>query len=103
MPIAVFDGEPDPIRVKVLYRPLAMRGSSASRRPSPSRLTASTVTDRTAAEKNTMKGFTCHSALPSAMMLPQDGMVGGVPAPMKERMDSTIQALGQRKGARNKQ
>ena len=33
---------------------LAMRGSSASRRPSPSRLTASTVTDRNAAGKNTM-------------------------------------------------
>src|SRR5712671_5807813 len=38
----------------VLYRPLAIRGSSASRRPSPSRLTASTVTDRNAAGKNTM-------------------------------------------------
>ncbi len=37
-----------------VYSPLAMRGSSASRRPSPSRLTASTVTDRKAAGKNTM-------------------------------------------------
>src|SRR5215831_8715389 len=77
------------------HRPLAMRGSSASRKPSPSRLTASTVTDRNAAGKNTMKGFTCHSALPSAMMLPHDGIVGGVPAPIKERMDSTIMALAQ--------
>src|SRR5258708_6965806 len=93
--INIFDGEPDRIRLKMLYRPLAMRGSIASRRPSPSRLTASTVADRNAAEKNTMWGFTCHSALPSAMMLPQDGMVGGVPAPMKERMDSTIMALAQ--------
>ena len=42
-----------------------------------------------------MYGLTCHSALPSAMMLPQDGMVGGVPAPMKERIDSTIMALAQ--------
>ena len=45
-----------------------MRGSSASRRPSPSRFTASTVSDRNAAGKNTMNGFTCHSARPSAMI-----------------------------------
>jgi hypothetical protein len=32
----------------------AMRGSSASRRPSPTRFTASTVTERNAAGKNTM-------------------------------------------------
>src|SRR6267143_2425474 len=38
----------------MLYKLLAIRGSSASRRPSPSRLTASTVTDRNAAGKNTM-------------------------------------------------
>ena len=72
-----------------------MRGSSASRRPSPSRFTASTVSDRKIAGKNTMKGFTCQSARPSAMMLPQDGMVGGVPAPMKDRIASTIMALAQ--------
>src|SRR5215471_18102940 len=67
----------------------------AGRARHASRLTASTVTDRNAAGKNTMKGFTCHSALPSAMMLPHDGIVGGVPAPIKERMDSTIMALAQ--------
>src|SRR5580693_190982 len=64
--------------LKISYKPLAMRGSSASRRPSPSKLTASTVTERKAAGKNTINGLTCHSALPSAMILPQDGMVGGV-------------------------
>ena len=32
---------------------------------------------------------------PSAMMLPQDGMIGGVPAPMKDRMASMIIALAQ--------
>src|SRR5436305_1712494 len=64
------------------YSRFARRGSSASRSPSPSRLTASTVTDRNSAGKKTMYGFTCHSALPSAMMLPQLGMMGGVPAPM---------------------
>ena len=53
------------------------------------------MTDRNAAGKNTMNGLTCHSARPSAMMLPQDGMVGGVPAPMKERIASTIMALPQ--------
>ena len=42
-----------------------------------------------------MNGFTCHSARPSAMMLPHDGMVGGVPAPMKERIASMIMALPQ--------
>src|SRR5258708_36920678 len=92
-PSHFFDGEPDRIRLKVLYKPLAMRGSIASRRPSPSRLTASTVTDRNAAGKNTMEGFTCHSALPSAMMLPQDGMVGRGPPAMKDRIGSTSLAL----------
>src|SRR3954463_16190311 len=49
---------------------VAMRGSSASRRPSPTRLTASTVTERKMAGKKTIKGFACQSARPSAMMFP---------------------------------
>ena len=63
--------------------------------PSPTRFTASTVIDRNAAGKNTMNGFTCQSERPSAMMLPQDGTIGGTPAPMKERMASMIMALAQ--------
>jgi hypothetical protein len=47
------------------------------------------------AGKNTMKGFTCQSARPSAMMLPQEGVIGGTPAPMKERIASMIIALAQ--------
>src|ERR1044071_957782 len=77
------------------HKPLARRGSSASRMPSPSRLTASTVNDRNTAGKNTMNGLTCQSARPSAMMLPQDGTVGGTPAPMNDRIASTIIALAQ--------
>ena len=41
-----------------------------------------------------MNGFTCQSARPSAMMLP-DGTVGGTPAPMNDRIASTIIALAQ--------
>jgi len=29
------------------------------------------------------------------MMLPHDGMIGGMPAPMKDRIASTIMALAQ--------
>ena len=40
--------------------------------------------------------FVTSSVRPSAMMFPQDGvMVDGTPAPMKERIDSTIMALAQ--------
>jgi hypothetical protein len=73
----------------------AMRGSSASRRPSPSRLTANTVAERNAAGKYTMSGLTCQSARPSAIMLPHYGTVGGVPAPMKDRIASPSIALAQ--------
>ena len=72
-----------------------MRGSSASRRPSPSKLTASTVSDRNIAGKKTMEGLTCQSVRPSAMMFPHEGMMGGVPAPMKDRIDSVIIAEAQ--------
>ena len=33
-------------------------------------------------------GFICQIALPSAIMLPQLGMIGAVPAPMKDRVAS---------------
>src|SRR5262249_50100277 len=75
---------------------LAMRGSSASRSPSPSRFTASTVPERNSAGKKMMNGLTCHSARPSAMMLPQEGRVGGVAAPMNERSAWMIMAVAQR-------
>jgi ABC-type dipeptide/oligopeptide/nickel transport system ATPase component len=51
------------------------------------------------AGKNTMYGFTCQSARPSAMMFPQDGMIGGVPAPMKDKVASAIMAEAQMKVA----
>src|SRR5580658_4271738 len=76
-------------------RRFANRGSSASRNPSPNILTASTVTQRKIAGKNTMYGLTCHSARPSAMMLPQLGMIGGVPAPRKDNVASVIIAEAQ--------
>src|SRR5260370_35628072 len=55
--------------------------------------TASTVKERNIAGKNTMYGFTCQSARPSAVILPHEGIVGGVPASMNERIASTIMAL----------
>src|SRR5689334_12973134 len=78
-----------------VYSRFARRGSSASRSPSPSRFTASTVTDRNSAGKKTIYGFTCHNARPSAMMLPQLGMIGGVPAPMNDNVASVIIAAAQ--------
>jgi len=63
--------------------------------PSPNKFTASTVTERNTAGKNTRSGFTWHSARPYAMMLPHEGTVGGTPAPMKDRIASTIIALAQ--------
>ena len=66
-----------------------------SRSPSPTRFTASTVSDSTTAGKATICGLTCHSARPSVMMLPHDGMSGGVPAPMKDRIASITMAEAQ--------
>src|ERR1700744_6209797 len=97
MGLQVFDLEQRRVVAAVHHRRFASRGSSASRSPSPSRLTARTVIDRKIAGKNTMYGFTCQSALPSAMMLPQLGMIGGVPAPMKDRIASVIMAEAQTK------
>src|SRR6266852_8017316 len=68
------------------------RGSTASRNPSPRRLTPSTVSVKKPAGMNTRYGFTCHSALPSDMILPHDGIVGGVPAPMNDRLASMTMA-----------
>src|SRR5262245_63161561 len=70
----------------------ARRGSSASRIPSPSRLTASTVSDRKTPGKKIKYPAIWNKLRPSAMMLPQLGTLGGVPAPMKDRIDSTIMA-----------
>src|SRR5580693_6008548 len=68
------------------------RGSRASLNPSPRRLTPSTVSVRKPAGMNTRYGFTCHNPFPSDMILPHDGIVGGVPAPMNERLASMTMA-----------
>src|SRR5262249_20019113 len=72
------------------YNRFAMRGSVMSRSPSPRRLTARTVIDRNSAGKKTTNGFTCQITRPSDMMPPQDGMIAGVAAPMKDRIASMI-------------
>ena len=69
----------------------------------PPRYTVADLADRDAEIKALLNkagkaircGLICHSALPSAMMLPQLGMLGGVPAPMKDRTDSRIIAEAQ--------
>src|SRR5437660_12656528 len=61
------------------------RTSSVSRRPSPTRLMASTVSARKRPGKRMIQNASCTYVLPSAMILPHDGMWGGVPAPRNDR------------------
>src|SRR5882762_10142575 len=65
--------------------PRTQRTSSVSRRPSPTRLMASTVSARKRPGKRMIQNASCTYVLPSAMMLPHEGMWGGVPAPRKDR------------------
>src|SRR5438128_1484007 len=67
---------------------LLILGSSVSRKPSPSMLTASTVSARTMPGNRMLCGKTRNSARPSAMILPQVGLSGGMPTPRKERIAS---------------
>ena len=93
---------------------LASRGSSRSRRPSPSRFTASTVMARNAPGIRMVQGAIWKKVRPWAMMLPQLGTSGGTPAPRKLRArldqhrrgadvgrlhDQRRQRVGQRRGA----
>src|SRR5205814_777938 len=71
------------------------RGSSWSRSPSPSMLTASTVAARKMPGKRMLCGKTRNSARPSAMMLPQVGVSGGMPTPRKDRIASIRMAEAQ--------
>src|SRR5262249_30880390 len=73
----------------------ARRGSSASRNPSPSRLTANTVSERKMPGKSRIVPAIWIRLRASAMMFPQLGMLGGVPAPMNERIASVIIADAQ--------
>jgi D-arabinose 1-dehydrogenase-like Zn-dependent alcohol dehydrogenase len=77
------------------HRRRLTRGSSWSRRPSPSMLTASTVTARKMPGKRMLCGKTRNSARPSAMMLPQVGVSGGMPTPRNERIASSRMAEAQ--------
>ena len=63
--------------------------------PSPSRLTDSTVSDRKMPGNSRIVRATWIRLRASAMMLPQLGMFGGVPAPMKDRIASVIIAEAQ--------
>src|SRR5882672_3295024 len=68
--------------------PRTQRTSSVSRRPSPTRLMASTVSARKRPGKRMIQNASCTYVLPSAMMLPHEGMWGGVPAPRNDRYAS---------------
>jgi hypothetical protein len=61
------------------------RTFSRSRKPSPTKLMASTVAARKMPGNRMIQNASCTYERPSAMMLPQDGMTGGVPAPRNER------------------
>src|SRR5690606_32152532 len=73
---------------------LLMRTSSASRRPSPSRLKASTVTLMNSDGKISSWGWVSMVASPSLLMLPQEAVGGATPMPMKDRKASVKMALG---------
>ena len=62
----------------------AMRGSRESRKPSPTRLIASTVTASSTPGKKMIHGAIWKKVRPSEITLPQLGISGGVPAPRKE-------------------
>ncbi len=71
-----------------------MRASSASRSPSPSRLNASTVMLISSAGKISSWGWLSMVLMPSLLMLPQDGVGGATPMPIKDRNASVKMALG---------
>src|SRR3989442_15532146 len=75
--------------------PRHYRTSSVSRRPSPTRLMASTVSARRRPGNRMIQNASCTYVLPSAMMLPHDGMWGGVPAPRNDRYASNRMAEAQ--------
>src|SRR5260370_12572842 len=77
------------------HRRLGSLGSSRARRPSPSMLTASTVTARNAPGIRMVHGAIWKKVRPWAMMFPQLGISGGTPAPRKERPTSITTAEAQ--------
>src|SRR5215467_130065 len=74
---------------------LAIRGSSMPRKPSPARLMDSTVSPNSNPGLRISHGAIWKKVRPSAMMLPQLGTSGGVPAPRKLRIDSISMAAAQ--------
>ena len=54
-----------------------------SRKPSPSKFTPNTVNDKAMPGNSTMCGAIENTVRPSEIILPQLGVEGGVPAPMK--------------------
>ena len=85
-----------PAAMLVFYTRRASFGSSRSRSPSPSTLTARIIRASAAPGNRMMRGAIGKKARPSAIMLPQLGISGGVPAPRK-RQDR----LGQHRGGAN--
>src|SRR5205823_13593675 len=75
--------------------PPSQRTSSVSRSPSPTRLMARTVSARKRPGNRMIQNASCTYVLPSAMMLPHDGMWGGVPAPRNDRYASNRMAEAQ--------
>src|SRR6185503_16308689 len=73
----------------------AMRGSSLSRSPSPTRLTESTTSASARPGQNTVQGARARYTRLEAIILPQVGISGGVPAPRKDRAASIRMADAQ--------
>src|SRR6202008_2284770 len=72
-----------------------MRGSSASRAASPIRLTLRIAIDSNSPGQKVSDGLIWKKARPSAMMLPQVGVSGLMPAPRNDRIASVRMAEAQ--------
>src|SRR4029077_16002446 len=75
----ITDGEQGLVHIR-----LASRGSSRSRRPSPRRFTPSTTSASAMPGAKMVQGARARNRRLCAIMLPQVGISGGVPAPRKE-------------------
>src|SRR6266513_796687 len=75
-----------------VYRPV--RGSSASRSPSPTRLKASGVRKRNRPGKSISHQATVNRVPASESICPHDGVVGGTPTPRNDSAASNRMLLG---------
>src|SRR5919198_723262 len=94
LPFPTVKVENDPIGSVGRYGQPPVRGSSASRSPSPTRLNARVVRNRNRPGKNIIHQATVKIWLASESIRPHDGVVWGTPTPRKDRAASNRMLLG---------